>query len=191
MASYPTDLADLQERRRQAKVWAEAAARVGMTHALTLNPDRLSHSGESPAGLINSMCKSLFRKANQELRCMSRREAETSTSLDFLGVYELRDERGLVYPHGHFALRLEAGEVWQLEVLLADCWGSKPSGEGDCIPARKPIDQRLGRRAQSWLTPIHDVEGWARYVHKQITGTTGELDVYPRQFLRRDALLAA
>jgi hypothetical protein len=177
----------LRERRGQALAWAKASEAAGMNYAFTVNPDVYSVPGRSPGGVINCLCKELFQELNVCLRGLSRRQAQREARLDFLGVYELRDRRELVYPHGHFAIRLEQEDIFWLEMFMDERWGMR-IGDDVHPPTGKPLSPLLGKRAQWDLRPISKTGGWANYVHKCVEEQVMDFQVFPLQFVRRDSL---
>ena len=179
--SLTDELETLRERRSNARVWAKAALAEGMNLALTLNPDRFCGTRDEAERFVHEACKVVFRELDRRLHGASRRSSARSTALRFLGVYELHDKRGSLYPHAHLAIRLSPEQQTATELLLHERWSMKfadgENSSGDKRyrfepPYGSPICKHSGSLPEWELTPIYDHDGWMRYIAKQTTETT-------------------
>lgn len=159
------------ERRRQAQLWAQHAHEIGATHAFTFNPDyaHARRRGEAEE-FIRRIARRLYKELNRSLRGFSRRDSvfDDPNSVRFIGAYELKDRRGLLYPHGHLAIALRPGEDVALHQFMMARWGSMErcprTGREDYHPAfRSPLFADRNCRPEYHLAPIHDLLGWTRY----------------------------
>lgn len=174
--SLADELETMRERRSNARIWAKAALAEGMNIALTLNPDAYCATRGEAETFVHDRCRVIFRELDRRLRGASRRSSARETSLRFLGVYELNDKRGCLYPHGHLAINLTPEQQTVTESLLHERWSMRfPDGENTIRfdpPYGSAICTHTGSLPEWELTPIYDHDGWMRYIAKQTDETT-------------------
>ena len=176
-----------RERRKEARVWATAAADAGMNVAVTLTPghyvSRLSEAEPS----IDGPCRIAMQDLNRRLFGFKRRQAARKTNLVFLGMYEYQDKRASLFPHAHLAMRLDSSQLWETELFLRERWGAKDVDTAKkrevYTPALvKPIIRNPHARPEFCLEQITDLGGWMNFIAKQTTRTSNL--VLPRQFVK-------
>jgi hypothetical protein len=189
-----SSFAALADRRRRVKVYAQAAAELGLNYALTLSPDIYPEPGEDAHALINSISRDVFRELAIELarrdgRHLSQREAKRTATLDFLGLYEFRDRRGLRYPHAHLAIKLDddRDQPFWASAFFMERFGLMEIDDRAAAPTPThypptgtPVCRRLGAQSHAVLEPIYGMHGWMGYLSKNADDTS-EL-VLPGQF---------
>lgn len=179
-----------EERRNNARRWAQAATDAEMNVAVTLTPGHYVSRLSDAEPFIDSVCRKAFQDLNRELFGLSRKEATQETKLAFLGIYELHDWRGSFFPHAHLAMRLSQKQRARTEFFLRCRWGAKDKDPSTkkyiYTPAyHRPFIKNKDAQPEFYLTDITGMSGWMTYISKQ-TNANSNL-VLPDQFIKRHA----
>jgi hypothetical protein len=200
----------LLERRRNARLWADAACEIGATHAFTFNPNcgfrfkpdyKLEDHGFDDhrarvLAFISGYARKLYKELNRHLRGFTHRQNRFhhADSINFVGAYELLDKHRQFYPHAHLAIALRPGEDIKLHQFMVQRWGGYErcgvTGREAYYPAfDRPIVNEPHCKPEYHLGLITGTDGWMTYVAKQSDEFT--LPALPGEFLKPSPLQEA
>jgi hypothetical protein len=196
--SLARDFELLRERRQNRELWAQAAAEIGATHAFTFNPDYgLARNRAEAESFIRGIASKLYKEMNRTVRGLSQRDSrwrDHPDRIEFIGSYELKDGRELLYPHAHLAIALRPGEDIKVHQFMLRRWGSRErciiTGREEYLPAwERPIFTHASSKPEYYLTELSDLRGWMGCAAKQSDEFT--LPALPGEFLKPMALREA